>query len=100
MLAWLTCALWGHGPFPVLVLTGEQGSAKTTAARVLKRLVDPTAGADSAAPRDESDLMVQARSNWVLVFDNLSAVPGWLSDALGRLSTGGGLSKRALFTDD
>ena len=31
--------------------------------------------------------------------DNLSHVPVWLSDALCRLSTGGGLADRELYTD-
>lgn len=35
-------ALQYHGcPFPILVLLGEQGTAKTTLARVVRRLVDP-----------------------------------------------------------
>lgn len=37
---------------------------------------------------------------WVLSFDNLSSVHHWLSDALCRLASGGGLSKRKLFTDE
>ncbi len=43
--------------------------------------------------------MVAAKSSWVLAYDNLSKVPTWLSDALCRLSTGGGLGKRELYTD-
>jgi hypothetical protein len=104
VLAWLVAALRGRGPFPVLVLTGEQGSAKTTAARVLKRLVDPTAGKETgeltAAPKESRDLAVQTRSRHVLGFDNLSGVPDWLSDDLCRLATGGAFATRALHTDD
>src|SRR5262245_41679148 len=33
------------------------------------------------------------------VYDNLSSVSGWLSDALCRLSTGAGFSTRQLYTD-
>jgi hypothetical protein len=34
-----------------------------------------------------------------MAFDNVSAIKGWMSDALCRLSTGGGFSTRELYTD-
>jgi hypothetical protein len=43
--------------------------------------------------------MIAATNSWLLAFDNLSRLPDWLSNALCRLSTGGGLSKRELYTD-
>ena len=43
--------------------------------------------------------MIAARNGWLLMFDNLSWLPKWLSDALCRLSTGGGFSTRQLYTD-
>ena len=36
----------------------------------------------------------------VVALDNVSRLPDWLSDGLCRLSTGGGFSTRALYTDD
>ena len=44
--------------------------------------------------------MIRARNAWVLAFDNLSALPGWLSDAFCRLATGGGFSTGELHTND
>jgi hypothetical protein len=88
------------GPYPALVLLGEKGSAKTTTARVVKALIDPAAAPVRSEPRDARDLIIGARNNRVLVLDNLSHLPGWLSDALCRLSTGGGFSTRTLYTDD
>ena len=46
------------------------------------------------------DLMIAAKNNWSLAFDNLSYLPPWLSDALCRLATGGGFATRTLYTDD
>ena len=43
--------------------------------------------------------MIAATNGWVVALDNLSKMPAWLSDALCRLATGGGLSSRALYTD-
>ncbi|MBX9582232.1 MAG: hypothetical protein K2X87_18155, partial [Gemmataceae bacterium] len=100
VVGWLVGCLRPDGPFPVMVLLGEQGSAKTTTARVLKRLIDPGAAAVRGEPREARDLMIQGRNNRVLAFDNLSGLPGWLSDAFCRLATGGGFSTRELYTND
>jgi hypothetical protein len=100
LLGWLVGAFNPAGPFPALILLGEQGSAKTTTARVVKRLIDPCAAAVRTQPRDERDLMIQGVKNWVLAFDNLSGLPGWLSDAYCRLATGGGFGTRELYTND
>ena len=43
--------------------------------------------------------MITANNSWCLAYDNLSHVPPWLSDALCRLSTGGGFATRELYTD-
>ena len=43
--------------------------------------------------------MIMANNSWVLSFDNISAIPVWLSDALCRLSTGGGFSTRELYSN-
>ena len=88
------------GPYPCLNLVGEQGSAKTTTARVIKAIVDPSISPVRTTPRHERDLMIAANNAWVLPFDNLSRIPAWLSDALCRLATGGGFSTRQLYTDD
>lgn len=98
--AWLVMALSPVGPYPLLVLQGEQGSAKSTTAKVLKSLVDPVAAPLRAAPRTLRDLAIMAESNWVVAFDNLSGLSPDLSDGLCRLATGGGFSTRSLYTDD
>ena len=100
MLTWLLFAFQPHGPFPVLVLQGEQGSAKSTTARVLRRLIDPSQADLRMAPRDDDTLLVAARGSWVLAYDNLSGVAPWLSDVLCCLATGTAYTKRAHYTND
>ena len=99
-VAWLLAAFRDKGPYPVLVLTGEQGAAKSTCARMLRALVDPSEAPLRSVPRNEHDLFIATRSAHVLALDNLSGVPAWLSDALCRLSTGGGYAARELYSDD
>ena len=53
-----------------------------------------------AEPRSTRDLMVTAVNGWLLSYDNVSVLPGWLSDGLCRLASGGGFAARALFSDD
>jgi energy-coupling factor transporter ATP-binding protein EcfA2 len=99
LLAWIVQALRPEGPYPILVLTGEQGSGKTTTAKMIRSLVDPSHIPTRSAPRQEEDLVVAAENAWVLVFDNMSGVSPWLSDALCRLSTGGGFGTRQHYTN-
>ncbi|MDP9476410.1 MAG: DNA polymerase, partial [Actinomycetota bacterium] len=100
LLAWLVQAFRPSGPYPILILQGEQGSAKTTLARILKAIVDPSTAPVRSAPRGEHDLVIAANNSWVVALDNLSGLPPWLSDALCRLSTGGGFGTRKLYEDD
>ncbi|EJW10746.1 hypothetical protein A33M_4082 [Rhodovulum sp. PH10] len=99
VVAWLIAALRHRGPFPVLAVGGEAGSGKSVFSRMMRSLIDPSAAPIRAVPRDDRDLVVSAGNSWVLAFDNLSAVPVWLADALCRLATGSGFSTRMLHTD-
>jgi hypothetical protein len=100
LIGWLTAALRPVGPYPLLILTGQQGSAKSTLAQVCRRLLDPHASLLRALPKSERDLMVSAHNNWLLAYDNISGLANWQSDAFCRLSTGGGFTARSLFSDD
>jgi hypothetical protein len=100
LVSWLVAALCPTGPYPVLVLCGEQGSAKSTAAELLRGLIDPAVPALRGEPDSIRDLMVSAAANRLLAFDNLSGCTVQLSDALCRLSTGGGHAVRAHYTND
>ncbi len=99
VIAWLVGAFRPQGPYPALALHGEQGSAKSTTARLLRALVDPSTVPLRTEPREERDLLIAATNAWVLAFDNLSRLPTWLSDALCRLATGGGFGTRELYSD-
>jgi hypothetical protein len=99
LVGWVIGLLYPEGPRPLLQLLGEQGSAKSSAAALLRSLVDPNELPLRGLPADEGDLLIAARSSAVLVFDNVSKLPQWQSDAFCRLATGGGLSKRELYTD-
>ena len=100
ILAWLVNCFRADYPFPILLISGEQGTAKSTTSKLLKELVDPSVMPFRSAPRDEHNLVIAANNSWVIGLDNLSIVPDWLSDALCRLSTGGGFGTRTLYEND
>jgi hypothetical protein len=99
MVAFIIAAMRARGPYPIVVENGEQGTAKTTTARAVGSLIDPSTSPLRSAPREVRDLMIAALNSWLMGYDNLSGVPNWISDALCRLSTGGGFSTRELYTD-
>jgi len=99
LLGALLAAFRATGPYPVLILTGEQGAAKSTTARLLRSLIDPNAAPLRSEPRDGRDLVIAANNGWLLALDNLSYLPPWLSDCLCRPATGGGFATRELYTD-
>ncbi|MEV0626009.1 hypothetical protein [Nonomuraea wenchangensis] len=98
-LAWLVAAMIPDIPHPVLSLWGEQGTGKTTAAKRLVSLIDPSPVPVRTAPRDVEQWIVAASGSHVVFLDNLSGIPEWLSDALCRASTGDGLVRRRLYSD-
>ncbi|MCL2779437.1 MAG: hypothetical protein FWD73_15705 [Polyangiaceae bacterium] len=98
-VAWIIAALRPGLPFPIAVFSGEQGTGKSTASRVLRMFVDPNKSPVRAPPKDDETIFVSAHNAHVLAFDNLSGVPTWMSDAMCRLATGSGFAKRGLYTD-
>jgi len=98
-VAWLLSTLRAGGPFPVLAISGEQGSAKTVLSKLLKALIDPNLAPVRALVREERDLLIAANNSHVLAFDNLSSLSYALSDAFCRLATGASFGLRQLYTD-
>ncbi|QDV07252.1 hypothetical protein Poly30_27710 [Planctomycetes bacterium Poly30] len=96
----LLAFLYPRGPFPILIVSGEQGSAKSTLCRLVQALVDPNRGQLRRPPAGERDLLISAKNTWLLAFDNLSGLTPTLSDALCMVATGGGFATRRLYSDD
>lgn len=99
LAAFMLGALRPEGPYPLLALSGEQGSGKSTVSKIIKRLIDPSAAPLAAPPKDVRDLLVSALNRHLLVLDNLSWLPPEMSDALCRISTGGAISERTLYSN-
>jgi hypothetical protein len=79
---------------------GHQGSAKSTLMESIKTLIDPSVITTLTFPRDKNELIQQMSHNYMTIYDNVSALPKWISDEICRAVTGSGSSKRVLYTDD
>ena len=99
VVAWLVGALRPSGPYPLLEVGGPQGTAKSTASKIDQRMIDPNMSPARSKPREERDLFISASNCWIPTFDNLSVIDATFSDALCRISTGGGFSTRKLYAD-
>lgn len=99
VVAWLIMAFRPTGPYPILVVNGEQGTGKSFFCRLIRGLIDPRRAPNRGVPKEDRDLVVSAGQSWVLTYDNLSSIPVWLADALCRLATGSGFSTRTLHSD-
>ena len=99
VLAWLIEALRPDTPFPVLELVGEQGTAKSSTQKALRRLVDPSKVLLRGRPKSVEDIFIAARNGHVVSYENLSGLTAEQQDALCVLATGGGFATRQFFTN-
>ncbi|MEU4099238.1 ATP-binding protein [Streptomyces tanashiensis] len=98
-LAWLVGCLGPSAPVPAPFLTGPQGAGKSTAGRMLVRIIEGMSGDLRRAPKDEENLITAVAAGWVTALDNLSHLGPDLSDLMCCIVTGAETIKRALFTD-
>lgn len=99
VLAWMLCCLLGDIPCPILVLNGEQGTGKSSAARIIVLSLDPSAAPLRRVTHSEDSWPLVAQSSWVIALDNVSTIRPGLSDTLCRAVTGDGDVRRRLYSD-
>jgi hypothetical protein len=99
-LAWLTFCYLPKGPFPILAISGVQGSGKSTSTKVLRSLIDPSIAALTGAPRDERSLVMSASNSRLLCFDNMSEIKNQMSDAFCMIAVGGAHRERKYYSND
>ena len=97
---WLVSCFVPNIPHPIPVFHGPQGSGKTSVARLVRRLIDPSSLETLSFPRNQAELAQILSHHYMVPFDNIDLLQSWQSDALCRGCTGEGFSKRQLYTDD
>jgi len=99
LLAFIVGCFHPSGPYAVLQLVGEQGSAKSSLMRLIHDFVDPQLAIGNTMPRDERDLLVSAQLRWLMSFDNVDELNRKVSSLLCMIVTGAASANRKLFTD-
>jgi len=88
ILAWLANAFRPAGPYPILVLQGPPASGKTTLARALRALVDPSPALVRRLPDRDEEFLPYAFDNWILAFDDTYRFSSKIADSLSAISSG------------
>lgn len=86
-------------PHPLVALFGQQGAAKTTAARVIKRLVDPSGLEVTSFSGGHDELVRLFTHNHMIVFDNITKISQAQSDLLCTAVSGATQSLRKKYTN-
>lgn len=84
---------------PILGFIGPEGSAKTTAARLFKRVFDECAPLETNFKNNADDIHLMFYNHSIPLIDNLSPVKKFVSDIFCKATTGEGYTKRELYTD-
>jgi hypothetical protein len=100
LLAFTVGAFHPTGPYTLLQVNGEQGSAKSSLLRWLHDFIDPSIATGGTLPKDERDLLVAAQLRWLVSYDNVDQLNRKMSSLLCMLATGASSANRKLFTDD
>lgn len=99
IVGFILASLRDSREYPVLVINGAQGSAKTTTTNFISSLVDPSFDSASKLPDSVRDLGVMARNRHLLSFDNLSFLHPKMSDAICQIATGLTINERRYYTN-
>ena len=99
-IGWVVAAYLTGIPHPILLVQGEQGTAKSNLIWTLLALVDPQPAADRTPPKDNREWAIFARASWAFSYDNITGIPPWLSNALCKGVTGDAVLQRVLHSDD
>lgn len=86
------------GPRPILMPIGPQGSGKSTLSRNIRHILDPSVS-DLLGHDARADLPLTFTQHAVPVFDNIDSITNKESDLICRIVTGGGISRRVLYTN-
>jgi hypothetical protein len=99
--AWLIAAFTGQET-PILLLRGEAGAGKSTLARFLVSVVDPSQPEIDGSARimdDQRQLIRSLQRAPVKLMDNVSSLPASIEDLLCKLVTGYSVEIRGLYLD-
>lgn len=99
LMVWLIAAFVPGHPHPALLVSGAEGSGKSSFCRLLKRIIDPSATELQEMPKKDDDFDLLLYKHYCLALDNISSINAARSDRLCAAVTQAYIEKRKLHTD-
>ena len=99
VLTWMLDSLRPDTDYPLLIIEGEQGSAKSSTQKRIKALIDPSAMELRTNFKKTQDVVIASQNDHLLSYNNLSYLSPELQDVLCNLATGGNFGTRELYTN-
>ena len=99
LVGWMIAAMIPEIAHPILMLGGGQGTGKTTAATMIVGVLDASDAPTRTQPREPETYALTIAAAWTTVFDNVSKIPEWLSDALCKTVTGDAFTRRTHYSN-
>lgn len=101
LLPWMVAAVLEDRPRPIVIFSGSHGSGKTSAARRIKEVLDPSATDTLNLNRSGVEQVAQIfDQNAVILLDNLGELTPWHADLACKVVTGDSHQKRRLYSDE
>ncbi|WP_128751388.1 hypothetical protein [Desulfosporosinus sp. HMP52] len=100
LMVYLVACLIPDIPHVISVLSGEKGASKTTTMKKIRKLIDPAIKETMVLPKSIDELTLQLSKNYMPSYDNIDHLTHEISDILCMAATGGGISKRELYTNE
>lgn len=93
-----SCFLGSFFPMPILLITGPQGSSKSSLTRAIQRIVHPQRAGLLSLLEKKEDIAIALSRRLITCFDNATGVKAEISDMLCTAVTKGVYQKRELYT--
>ena len=87
-------------PYIIVYIHGSSGKGKSVGSKCVRSLLDPSTILDVGLPKKSDELLQKIDHHYFCFFDNVGYISDEFSDIFCRVSTGGGMSKRKLYTDN
>ncbi|MBQ2872211.1 hypothetical protein IJE86_10965 [bacterium] len=97
---YIVSLLFDNISHPILIFNGEHGACKSTAMRMICKIIDPDSKELLALPEKKDDLINTLYNGYFITFDNVSVIKNDISDILCKAVTGSSINKRKLYTDN
>ncbi|UJX39305.1 hypothetical protein K9F62_11240 [Desulfovibrio sp. JY] len=99
ILTWILVVVLTRISRAILILHGAPGACKSSTLSLIRRTLDPSSQILTYAHKTATEAALYLAANAVATFDNLTNLSKDVENILCMAATGGGISKRKLYSD-